>query len=143
MLDHYQLIEGSITTFCTFTIDGTWQKDFFDSDAEDADRAFVPWENCKDYCFSLIKGKRAPLAFKFVFYYPADQVASLLSHYDITVPEEESYGLCINLRFDANGLSLTTGVSKKQFSLDRSVDHAWDSYLMSFLKHYQITAEEM
>ncbi len=149
MLDHYQLVEGSITTFCTFSIDGIYQKDFFDeTDSDEASqeedsRAFAAWEQVKDYCFSLIKGKRAPLMFKFVFYYPSEKVAALLRHYDLTVPEGESYGLCINLRYDAGGLVLTTGVSRKTFSLDKSVDHAWDSYLHSFLKHYQIAAETL
>ncbi len=147
MLDHYQIVEGSITTFCTFTIDGNYQSEFFkeaeEESQEDSSRQFAAWETVKDYCFSLIKGKRTPLMFKFIFYYPAEKVEALLKHYDITVPENESYGLCMNLRFDSNGLVLTSGVSKKTFSLDRSVDQAWDSYLNSFLKHYEIASESL
>ncbi len=148
MLDHYQLVEGTITTFCTFSIDGLWQDDFFNHEnvpheEGEESRQFTPWEDVKEFCFSIIKGKRKPLAFKFVFFYPSEKVEELLLHYGIHLKAEDEFGLCINLRFDVNGLVMTSGVSKKVFSLDKSVDQAWDSYLRSFLKHYLIASQEL
>jgi hypothetical protein len=155
LLDRYQLTDGSVTTFCTFTIDGAFQKDFYQnslstdsetappaaSDGADSPaRPYVLWKEVKDLCFSIIKGKRTPLAFKFVFYYPEEETAAFLNKNGIPASKEGAYGLCLNLRFDRTGLYLTTGVSMKTFSMDRTVDHAWDQYVRDFLKKSGISA---
>jgi hypothetical protein len=37
---------------------------------------------------------------------------------------------------------ITTGTSLKMFTMDRTVDNAWDSYVQSFLKSRGIAAEK-
>ena len=63
--DHFSFIEGEITTFNTFHIDGFIKKEFFDSNSVLPEYSY--WKNVRNFCFSLIKGKRTPLAFQFVF----------------------------------------------------------------------------
>ena len=63
--DHFSFIEGEIVTFNTFKIDGFIQKDFFDAEEEPPQYSY--WENLREYCFSIIRGKRTPLSFHLVF----------------------------------------------------------------------------
>ena len=57
--DGFQLLEGQITTFCTFQIDGRWQESFFSRDSKDPDSEeeageapvrYTPWSSLKEYC---------------------------------------------------------------------------------------------
>ena len=62
--DDFSLVEASITTFCSFTIDGKLHRDFFDSDSKqlaDQSAPYCPWKELKSYCYSIIRGKLPPL----------------------------------------------------------------------------------
>ena len=61
--DHFSFIEGEITTFNTFTIDGFLKKDFFDEAPEDV---HSHWKDVREFCFQIIRGKRTPLSFKII-----------------------------------------------------------------------------
>ena len=67
--DSFLLIEGEIMTFNTFKIDGFIQKNFYTSE-ELEQMGTLPeyayWKQLREYCFSLIKGKKTPLGFRFV-----------------------------------------------------------------------------
>ncbi|MDO4803984.1 MAG: DUF5721 family protein [Lachnospiraceae bacterium] len=142
--DKWCLSEGSLTTFCTYTIDGAWQRDFFDPDGTDAlqDRKLAPWGHVREFCFSLIKGKHTPLAFKFVFVLPEDEVQSFLASSGLSISPDEIGGLFLNISFRNKKLMLTTGTALRAFTMDRSVDSAWDAYVRDFLKKCGIEAED-
>ena len=142
--DSFDLSEGSVTTFCTFSIDGTYMKDFDDSDGEnaDTDRVFIPWARVREHVFSLIKGKRTPLSFKFVFMLPKRAVPRFLEKSGIAMDASEVTGLFLNVSFRSRKLMITTGTSLKMFTMDRTVDNAWDSYVQIFLKSRGIAAEK-
>lgn len=153
MLDGYQLASGSITTFCTFRIDGNFHKEFFENEetnaalkndeAEIVRPSFVPWKSVKPFCFSVVRGKRTPLSFKFVFYVPEKQVPIFCQKTGVPFVADNPPGLCLNLKYDKTGLFVTTGISRKSFSLDRSADEAWDNYVNAYLKKVGIAAEKM
>ena len=48
--DRFNISEGTITTFCTFSIDGAWQRDFLDPDHENVllDREYTPCKNVRE-----------------------------------------------------------------------------------------------
>ena len=72
--DRFPVSEASITTFTTFSIDGSLHTDFFDPDdaqlLKEKGRTRLLWKDVKSFCYSVIKGKRTPLQFKFVFQLP-------------------------------------------------------------------------
>ena len=155
-LDSYELAEASITTFCTMSIDGTRQKDFFGDGGEEAETSdgdavragrtslpLTPWRDIKPICFAFIRGKKLPLGFKFVFFFPHEQLPSFLDHYNVDMEPGSVRGLCMNLRYDSGGLILTTGTSVSQFTMDRTLDHTWDTYVRAWLRYHRVAAEEM
>ena len=140
LFDEYSLVEAQITTFCTFSIDGRYEALF--EDAPPGETSYVRWSKLKEHCFSIIRGKKTPLFFKFVFFYPEEELPKLLGSLDTSLGISEVKGLCLNLRYDGTNLVLTTGTSLKVFSMDRSADRAWDDYVRRLLMERDILISE-
>ena len=156
--DDYALAEARITTFCTFSIDGRLEPSFFGEDSrtgassEDSGHmpdpavlapvSYIRWGQVRERCFDIIKGKRTPLGFKFVFFYPAGKMDAFYDKYGITGSARNLSGLCLNLKFDGSRLILTTGTSMKTFSTDRAADHAWDDEIREILASLSILTED-
>ena len=155
LFDKYSLIEAQITTFCTFTIDGRLEKRFFADESDGREAGSVPdaasaggtaspiqaglrpsyikWEQVKETCFSIIKGKQTPLFFKLVLFYPEELLSDFVRRTESSVSPGQVSGLCLNLRYDRSGLVLTTGTSLTVFTPDRSVERAWDDAVKKLL----------
>ena len=69
--DNFLMVEGSIKTYNTIRIDGRIHKDFFTNEEKEEhhleEREFSLWKEVKPFCLELIKGKKTPLGFQFVF----------------------------------------------------------------------------
>lgn len=137
--DNFQFIEGEIVTFNTFTINGYVQSQFYDEDTEVPEYSY--WKNIRDFCFSIIKGKRTPLSFKFIFRLSPENTAKLISQNELDFQPENVQGLYLNIRFDANGMKCITGTSLKIFSLDKSLEKTWDSSVQKFFDKKEIEYE--
>lgn len=137
--DHFSFIEGQITTFNTFQIDGYLQKDFFD---EAPEQTYSHWKDVREFCFNIIRGKRTPLSFKIVLALNENEYADFLSSHQITTYRpEEIQGLYLNFRYDGSTLQCVTGISMKTFTLDKSLEKEWDQHAESFFKHHGVELE--
>jgi hypothetical protein len=52
-------------------------------------------------------------------------------------------GMFLNLKFQNGNLMLTTGVSYRIFSTDKSLEHEWDRLVEIFLKNHNIIIEKL
>lgn len=145
--DHFLLKEATIQSNVTWAVDGTINRDFYsDEDFEqlkDTLDAFLPFAQIRPHCFDLIKGKRTPTYFKFEFLLSSTNVARTLSNMQSSFSPEQISGLFINLKFSQNKLLLTTGVSYRIFSTDKSLEREWDTLVKRFLKNHEIIFEEL
>ncbi|MCR5294823.1 MAG: DUF5721 family protein [Lachnospiraceae bacterium] len=134
--DRWSISEGSVTTFCTFSIEGAWQRSFLDPNGTnpDACRSYAPWGMLREHCLSLIRGKQVPLSFKFVLRYPEEDLPAFLAENDLNMASGDINGLYMNISFRNGVLITTTGSSLKTFSMDKTLDHAWDSFTARFLE---------
>ncbi len=136
--DRFLVSEASVTTFTTFSISGDLKKEFFDPEQQEQEefrsRTQVSWKEIRPFCLSVIRGKRTPLSFKFVFQLPAAEIEALLEQYDLPFQPEDVYGLFFNCQYHSELLTLTTGTSLRVFSMDHSLDQAWDQTLTAFLE---------
>lgn len=137
--DHFLFIEGEIVTFNTFTIDGYIQKAFYDS--EEVLPEYSSWKNIREFCFSVIKGKRTPLSFKFIFSLSPENIARLIEQNNLDFQPSDVQGLYLNIRFDNNGLTCVTGTSMKTFTMDKSLEQAWDTMVQKFFDKKGIAFE--
>ena len=137
--DEFSLVEGSIVTFNKFTIDGFLQKDFYE---EAPEKEYSDWKDLRDFCFNIIKGKRTPLSFKFVLSLSkADFEKFLTSNSLDGFRPENIQGLYLNFRYDGTSLQCVTGTSLNMFTLDKSLDNAWDEYVKKFFSKMEIEWE--
>ena len=139
--DSFCFIEGEIVTFNTFTIDGFIQKDFFDTGAELPEYSY--WKNIREHCFALIRGKRTPLSFRFVFSLSHKNIARLIEQNGLSADPDQVQGLYLNIHFDGTRLSCITGTSFKTFTMDKTLEHAWDEMVEKFMRQKHIEFEKM
>ena len=126
--DRFPVSEASITTFTTFSIDGSLHTDFFDPD--DA---------------QLLKEKgrtRTPLQFKFVFQLPQAACEKMIADHALPLEIENVFGCFLNFQYKDGKLLLTTGTSLKIFTMDKSLDRVFDEEVRQFLLKNEIAFEE-
>ena len=142
--DNFLLVEGSITTYNTFRIEGRVHKDFFSVEEIEEknleNRDFSLWKEVKPFCLELIKGKKTPLGFKFTFQLSKENTAKLLTSSGITSLQPENIsGLLLNIRYDNSTLNVITATNLNLFTLDKTLEHAWDDMVKRFLKQQEIS----
>ncbi len=140
IFDPFYFIEGEITTFGTFTIDGYLQKDFFEKDTT-PERSYALWKEVREYCFSLIKGKRTPLNFKFILGLSNSNIEKLLLQQKLDFKPQDVRGLYINLKYDGQKLQCITGTAMNLFTMDKSLEQAWDKMIQKFFAQKEIKYE--
>ena len=139
LFDDFYLSEGQITTFNTYHIDGHLKKEFFqDLKETDAvpDREYSFWKENRSFCFDLIKGKRVPLQFKFVLLLSPTQLTALLAQENLSFSPADISGCFLNIAYRDGQLTCTSGTALASFSLDKSLEEAWDKSLNQFLSKH-------
>lgn len=147
VFDHFLLKEAVIQTDVTWTLDGTLHSDFYSSDELEEQGlsgfSFLPFEKLRSRCFDLIKGKRTPAYFKFVFLLSPDNLARTLAQTHSQFTPEDITGMFLNMKFQNGQLIVTTGISYRIFSADKSLEQEWDQLIIRFFKNHEITFEEL
>ena len=138
--DPFYFIEGEIVTFNTFTLDGYLKKDFFEQE-ETPEREYALWKDVREFCFSLIKGKRTPLSFKFVLGLSDSNIEKLLLQQGLDFKPQDVRGLYINLKYDGQKLQCITGTAMNLFTMDKSLEQAWDMMVQKFFAQKEIKYE--
>lgn len=145
--DRFCLIEGEIITFNTFHIDGRIHRSFFDTDDPEAENGpetpeeYSSWSRLRSHCFNLIRGKRTPLGFRFVFSLSPENIARVAGQALPGIRPDEIRGMYLNFHFDGTGLTCVTGTSFKTFTPDKSLDHVWDEMVRKFFRQHGIPFE--
>lgn len=140
IFDPFYFIEGEIVTFNTFTLDGFLKKEFFDTEEAPA-REYALWKDVREFCFSLIKGKRTPLSFKFVLGLSDSNIEKLLLQQELDFKPQDVRGLYINLKYDGQKLQCVTGTAMNLFTMDKSLEQAWDKMVQKFFTQKEIKYE--
>ena len=105
------------------------------------EREYSLWKDVREYCFSLIKGRRTPLGFKLVFSLSAPNIERLLAQEDIPFTLSDVQGLYLNFKYNGTVLTCTTGTSMHTFTMDKSLEQAWDKMVQKFLTKHEIPYE--
>ena len=137
LFDTFLFSEGTVTTFTTFTIDGTWHPDYFEEQKVDS----LTWGLIRPVFFDLIKGKHTPASFRIVLRLSGSNTESLLASSGLPMEASQIAGLFLNLNYQNNTVTCTTGTSLRIFTLDKALDRVWDDMVMKFFSSRQIQAE--
>ena len=145
--DHFLLQEASICTNITYHLEGSVHPDFYskeDLTEQGLDGlSFIPFGLVRPQCFNLIKGKRTPSFFKFVFLLSPDNLAKTLAQTQSSFTENDISAVFLNLKYQNAELIVTTGISYRIFAADKTLDYEWDSLVKRFLKSNEISFEEL
>lgn len=143
--DSFLLSEADIATANTFTIQGSINRSFYSDDefSELPNQNYSSWSQLKPFCFSLIKGNKVPSSMKIIFALSDSQCEAVLSDGETGFTANDINGLFINIRYQDGHLTAITGTSLRVFTLDKSVDKAFDHYICRFLSDAGINFEEI
>ncbi len=95
--------------------------------------AFHLWQKIRPYTFNIIKGEAKPTQIKIIFSLPKEEVEAF---------HPNAAALTININFDSGGISITNGITHKSFSLDKTIDEQWDSYVVDFFRSKGIATKK-
>ena len=147
VFDHFLLQEATITSSATYTINGQITKGFFSEDEIEELHLegcrFLPFSMLRTNCFDLIKGKKTPSAFRFVFLLSPKNMEKTIASVGSSYNPADVTGMYINLKYQNQLLSLTTGIAYNIFSTDKTLESEWDKLVMKFLKQHEIEFEEI
>ena len=90
------------------------------------------YASLRPVCFELIKGKKTPLSFRFVFHLSRENTEKILQRADTSFSLADIHALVLTIRYDGAAVMCTTGTSLSVFSMDKSVEHAWDDMVRRF-----------
>lgn len=140
--DTFLLVEASVTTYAAFHIDGHFHGDYFGTDETAAlpaeQSGFTLWKRLRPFFFELMKGKNTPLQFRIIFRLAPHNVDALLRQSGVSLRADDVDGLFLNLHYDGTHLNCISGTSLRTFTLDKSLEHAWDSMLERFFRQKEI-----
>lgn len=145
--DNFLLKDATIQGSITWHLEGGINDGFYSPDEAEAlnitGLPYLPFGQLRTQCFDLIKGKRTPACFKFVFLLSPSNLARTLSQTHSTFSPDDITGMSVNLRYQHEKLLLTTGISYRIFSADKSLEQEWDALIKRFLKNHEISFEEL
>ena len=153
--DSFLVSEAQVTTFTTFSVDGTWHPDFFLPPQERAraeeerqtppqETAGLTWKLIRPLFYELIRGRNTPLSFHIVLKLSPSNVERLLQSGGISqVRPEQIDGLFLNFTYQNDTVTCVTGSSLKVFTLDKTLEHTWDDMALHFFSAWKIGCESV
>lgn len=138
--DGFFLEEAEVFTYAKLVLNGRRNKKWYEGE-ETLDRDFstelVRWREVKHIFFEYIKGKKTPDIFKISL--KADEKIAEIFLKDSGFYEryiEEKPELHLQLRYEKKELCVVTGIYNNSFTLDKTVENAWDEAVVKwFIKN--------
>ena len=140
--DGFLLKEGFLRTSMEYRFQGRLFPDYFDTEEQEKyQEEYMFWGELKPFVFELVKGKRTPLAFSFTLLLTKNDTTELLARRSLNVGED-SPSLFLQIRFEHGTGRIITGTARNIFTLDKSLDEAWDDEVKMRLKAMELAVEE-
>ncbi len=140
--DGFLMKEGTLKTNMEYQFRGTLFAEYFDTqEQEKLEEKYIYWGELRPTIFELIKGKRTPLAFSFTLLLTKNDTKELLARQEIHVGED-SPSLFLQIRFEHGVGHIVTGTARNTFTLDKSLEEAWDAEVKLRMKAMELAVEE-
>lgn len=145
VFDNFLMSELEIRTFSLFQIDGKLNQEWFDTDELEMlqDKDYVKWEKVRPLVYQMVKGSKVPGSMKIVLLLSTENKYRILNRMQQNQMAEEVSQFFLNMKFEKGEMFLTTGVSYKIFTMDKTMQQQWELDLKKFLKYYEIEFEEI
>lgn len=134
--DYFLVKEITIRTSNTFHVDGKLHPDYYSEEEKELlrDPVYSDWKSLRPFCFQLIRGKKLPQSFALVFQLSSSNIEKFLQQYHLSCQVSDIGGLYLHFRYENGVLTAVSGTSLNFFSLDKTIDAAWDDMVKRILK---------
>ena len=109
--DSFILHKAAINTFAYFDISGS--------------ESGTTWKLLREHVYAIIKGDTSPKSIRISFNLDQNN-----ANIDTDI---DAAALFINIHFENGNINLTSAISKKTFSLDKSDEFKWDEWVKNYL----------
>lgn len=142
--DNYLLEEAAVTTFAKMEIQGRRNQEWYDLEKEEkALPDHLYWKEVKPVVYAYIKGKKTPHSFSISLKLGDKEAESLLGEQLAgQLVKEQGMTLLVHFRFENGRLSVITGTSYRNFTMDKRGEFAWDNGLKKLLGRLKISYDE-
>ena len=143
VFDRFLLREAEFRTFCTFSVNGAVENGWYSEEELESERVeeYTSWEKLRPLCFSLIRGKRTPIAFRLDMKLTPGDAEKLVGSVH-PGSRDDSGGFFLNLRFEDGALTVISACAQNTFPPDRALEHAWDEWVQAFFRHHGLAFRE-
>lgn len=147
VFDHFLLSEAVIVNGATHIIDGHIAPGFYTEEEASIlgieGYSILPYSQLRNNCLEIIKGKKTPASFKFILQLSPSNLERTINACGSSFTTNDVTGVFINIKYQNQLLTLTTGVSYSIFSPDKSLENYWDKSIQKFLYQNNIAYEEL
>lgn len=130
--DSFYLYEARVKTKLDYYVNGRLNREYFDTEEQADLPEYVEWKDIKQIVYSYIKGKRLPIGFKIILMFNRENISRLLEMNNLPVKTEDVSALFMNVVYEHEALSVTTGTSLKIFTMDKTLEHVWDNTVKKY-----------
>ena len=130
--DSFYLYEARVKTKLNYYVNGRLNREYFDTEEQADLPEYVEWKDIKQIVYSYIKGKRLPIGFKIILMFNRENITRLLEMNNLPVKTEDVSALFMNVVYEHEALSVTTGTSLKIFTMDKTLEHVWDDTVKKY-----------
>ena len=141
--DKFLLHDACFVTAHTVNIEGKKNPEFFTEEERENElkEPYMRWADLRPFCMKLITGHRLPLGFKIVLLTAPENTEMMKKNAGFQDCDVTS--MSINISYQNNALTLTTGISYAGFTMDKSLDKYWDQSIIRFLNRKDLNFEEL
>lgn len=138
------LEEACVTTFATMEIQGRRNMEWYDLENEESKLLeHLYWREVKPFIYTYIKGKRTPSFFAISLKLTENEVQSVFEEQELyRMMKAQQTDVLLHFRFEKGKLSVITGISSRIFTMDKSIEFAWDNAVREFFKKLGVGYEE-
>ena len=133
--DRFLLCQAHITMAISWQIDGHIHSRFYDSDNVPVED-YILWQEVRPQIYSILRGNRLPLSMKIILALPSKSAGLLMARTGEKDLSDPAPGMFLNILYQPSGLTLTTGLARSDFSLDKRPEEVFDDAIRSFLKKH-------
>lgn len=88
--------------------------------------SYICWKDIKDTLRLLMGEEQLPLSLKLILMFHRDNITRLIEMNNLPLAPEDVGALFYNVYLERGELSVTTGISLKVFTMDKTLEHLWD-----------------
>lgn len=98
------------------------------------EEGFMPWELLRPLVYTIVKESVKPKNVKIVFSYNSKVLANIHAN---------AAALFLNLTYENDNVTFTTATAQREFAMDKSLDDAWDGWVLGFFKEKGLVVAEL